>query len=77
MATGAQIAKVVPGSPAERGGLKANDVVVRVGDRKVTDVDDFTVAVRQLKIGEDAQIEVVRDGRHVVLTVRPEAAKAP
>ena len=77
VATGVQIAKVVPGGPAERGGLMANDVAVRVGDRKVSDVDDFTVAIRQLKIGEDAQIEVVREGRHVVLTVRPEAAKAP
>jgi S1-C subfamily serine protease len=74
--TGVQIDSVITGRPAERGGLKPNDVVVRVGDRKVTDVDDFTVAIRQLKIGEDAPIEVIRDGRHVVLTVRPEADKA-
>jgi S1-C subfamily serine protease len=74
--SGVQIAKVVPGGPAERGGLVPNDVVVRVGDRKVTDIDDFTVAIRQLKMGEDADVEVVREGRHVVLTVRPEASKA-
>jgi S1-C subfamily serine protease len=77
VASGVQIAKVVPGSPAERGGLKVNDVVVGVGDRKVTDVDDFTVAIRVLKIGVDAPIDVLREGRHVVLTVRPDAPKAP
>jgi S1-C subfamily serine protease len=77
VASGVQIAKVVPGSPAERGGLKVNDVVVGVGGRKVTDVDDFTVAVRVLKIGEDAPFEVLREGRHVMLTVRPDAPKAP
>lgn len=77
VASGVRIAKVVDGSPAERAGLKVNDVVVKTGDRKVTDVDDFTVAVRVLKIGEDAPIEVLREGRHVVLTIRPDAPKAP
>ena len=33
--------------------------------------DEFVVAVRQLKIGEPAPIEVVRDGRRVTLTVTP------
>jgi S1-C subfamily serine protease len=62
---------VKAGSPAERAGILENDVVVKVGDRTVADADEFVVAVRQLKIGQDAPIEVVRDGRHVVLTVNP------
>jgi hypothetical protein len=28
--------------------------------------------VRQLTIGQDSPIEVVRDGRHVTLTVKPD-----
>lgn len=32
----------------------------------------FVVAVRQLTIGQDAPIEVVRDGRNVTLTVKPD-----
>lgn len=71
IASGAQIANVKAGSPAERAGLLENDVVVKVGDRTVADADEFVVAVRQLKIGQDAPIEVVRDGRHVTLTVNP------
>jgi hypothetical protein len=31
----------------------------------------MVVAVRQLKIGQDAPIEVVRDGRPVTLIVNP------
>jgi S1-C subfamily serine protease len=45
--------------------------VVKVGNRTVADADEFVVAVRQLAIGQDAPIEVVRDGRHVTLTVKP------
>ena len=33
--------------------------------------DEFVVAVRLLKVGQDAPIEVVRDGRRVTLTVNP------
>jgi S1-C subfamily serine protease len=68
---GAQIANVTQGGPADRAGILENDVVVKVGDRDVADADEFVVAVRQLKIGEPAPIEVMRDGRRVTLTVTP------
>ena len=71
MASGALIKNVKAGSPAEKGGMLENDVVVKVGDRRVADADEFIVAVRQLAIGKPAPIEVVRDGRHVTLTVTP------
>ena len=71
LASGAQVANVKAGGPAEKAGVKENDVVVKVGGRKVADADEFVVAVRQLKIGQDAPIEVMRDGRKVTLTVNP------
>ena len=71
VAKGAQIADISPNSPAERAGILENDVVVKVGDRKVADADEFIVAVRQLAIGQPAPIEVLRDGRPVTLTVTP------
>ncbi|MBI3213784.1 MAG: trypsin-like peptidase domain-containing protein [Mycobacterium sp.] len=71
IASGAQVANVKAGGPAEKGGILENDVVVKVGDRNVADADEMTVAVRQLKIGQPAPIEVVRDGRRVTLTVTP------
>ncbi|MDT5029708.1 MAG: hypothetical protein QOE61_6776, partial [Micromonosporaceae bacterium] len=71
MASGALIKNVVGGGPADRAGILENDVVVKVGTRKVADADEMVVAVRQLKIGQDAPIEVVRDGRPVTLIVNP------
>ncbi len=70
IASGAQVANVKAGSPAQKGGILENDVIVKVGNRKVADADEFIVAVRQLTIGQDASVEVVRDGRHVTLTVK-------
>jgi S1-C subfamily serine protease len=71
LAQGAQVANVKAGSPAEKAGILENDIVVKVGNRKVADADEFAVAIRQLKIGQDAPIEVIRDGRKVTLTVNP------
>jgi S1-C subfamily serine protease len=72
IASGAQVANVKAGSPAQKGGILENDVIVKVGTRTVADSDEFVVAVRQLPIGQDAPIEVVREGRHVTLTVKPD-----
>jgi S1-C subfamily serine protease len=72
IAAGAQVANVKAGSPAQKGGILENDVIVKVGSRKVADADEFVVAVRQLTIGQDAPVEVVRDGRNVTLTVKPD-----
>ncbi|MEV3902125.1 trypsin-like peptidase domain-containing protein [Mycobacterium sp. NPDC050551] len=71
VASGAQVANVKAGSAAEQAGILENDVVVKVGSREVADADEFVVAVRQLKIGEPAPIEVMREGRPVTLTVTP------
>jgi S1-C subfamily serine protease len=74
--SGAKITKVIQGGPADRAGILENDVVVKVGDRPVTDSDGFVVAVRQLKVGQDATIEVMRDGRPVTLTIKPDPDKS-
>ena len=73
LASGAQVANVKAGGAADKAGIQENDVVVKVGDRTVADADEFVVAVRQLAIGKDSPIEVLREGRKVTLTVNPTA----
>ena len=77
VATGAQVANVKVGGPAERAGILENDIVVKVGNRTVADGDEMVVAVRQLKIGQDAPVEVVRDGHRIVLVVNPAPDMSP
>ncbi|OMH27031.1 hypothetical protein BKD30_03815 [Tersicoccus phoenicis] len=59
---GARIASVVPGSAAEKAGLKAGDVVTKVGDRSVRDSQQLTAAVREQAAGATVKIEYTRDG---------------
>ena len=73
---GARVTKVNPKSPAERAGLAEKDVIIKIGDRKVNSLDELTVAVRQLKVGQDAPIDVLRDGKTVTLTINPDPKKS-
>jgi S1-C subfamily serine protease len=70
------VTKVNPNSPAQRAGLAEKDVIVKLGDRKVNSLDELTVAVRQLTIGKDAPVDVLRDGKPITLTIKPDAKKS-
>jgi S1-C subfamily serine protease len=65
IASGAQVANIKAGGPAETGGILENDVIVKVGNRTVANADEFVVAVRHLTSGQPAPIEVIRGGRNV------------
>ncbi|HEX6920059.1 MAG TPA: trypsin-like peptidase domain-containing protein [Actinomycetes bacterium] len=60
--TGAGIAAVQPGSAAAKAGLRAGDVVTRVGDRAVDSADALIAAVRSQPPGAKVTLTVVRDG---------------
>ncbi len=64
---GALIASVREDSPAAQAGLKAGDVITRVGDRAVDDVGDVAEAVHEAEEGS-LSITVVRDGDTRTLT---------
>jgi S1-C subfamily serine protease len=73
IASGALVANVKAGGPAEKGGVLENDVIVKVGGRSVADANECVVAIRRLTIGQPAQIDVVRGGHPMTLTVVPTA----
>jgi len=68
---GVVIMQVIPNSPADRAGLRAGDVIKKVGGQLIKDADQVQQVVEQSKIGEDLEIEVARQGKPVALTVKP------
>lgn len=75
LATGALVANVKAGSPAQRGGVLENDVITKVGTRAVADAYECVIAIRLLTIGRPTPIGVVRDGHPIALTVTPDPDK--
>ena len=66
---GALVQFVEPGSPADLGGLRRGDIVVRVGDRDITSAEDLVAVVRSSSVGETLEIVVVRADTERDLTV--------
>jgi serine protease Do len=60
---GALVALVVPGSPAERAGLQADDVIVKIGDREVHDMRGLRNTTASLEIGSKTPMSFYRAGR--------------
>ncbi|HEX9157542.1 MAG TPA: trypsin-like peptidase domain-containing protein [Syntrophales bacterium] len=67
---GAQVMDVVKGGPAERAGLKKNDVITRYGDMEITDSSELQNSVAATPAGRDMKLMIFRDGRQQELTAR-------
>jgi uncharacterized protein (TIGR03067 family) len=59
----------IKGSPAEKAGLKKDDVVMKVGGVAVTDLDATVKAVRQAKPGTKLEFQISRNGKEMAVTV--------
>ncbi len=70
---GAVIAQVVPGSPAEKAGLRAGDIVLAVDGRAVVSANALRNAIGMTRRGSTVTLDVLRDGRAQKLNVKIEA----
>ncbi len=70
---GVKLSGVRSGGPADKAGLKSGDIIVQLGEKKITNIYDYTYALDGVKIGEPIQIVVMRDGKQVKLKITPEA----
>ena len=76
--SGAVVSAVERGGAAERGGLKAGDVIVSFNGKTVDDFNALRNRVAETKPGSSTSLVVVRDGMERTLTVRlDEAAYNP
>jgi Zn-dependent M28 family amino/carboxypeptidase len=62
-------------SPAAKAGLKAGDRIVKIGNREVKNVYDYTFALGEMKAGEEYTVEIKRGGEKLTLKITPEARK--
>lgn len=85
-AEGVLVARVVPGSPAERAGLRQGDVIVTFASRSVASPERLSELVGDAQSGESVSLVVVRAGARKTLSARlderpdgdaPEAPEGP
>jgi serine protease Do len=71
--SGVFVEEVMPDTPAERGGLKAEDIITKYDGKQVTSQDDFVTRVQSTRPGATVKMEILRDGEHITREVTIEA----
>ncbi len=71
--SGALVADVTPGSPADDGGLEVGDVIVQVNDKDIKDSRHLKLVIGDCDPHTDQDIRVLRDNRERTLIVELDA----
>ncbi|MEX2671503.1 MAG: trypsin-like peptidase domain-containing protein [Phycisphaeraceae bacterium] len=61
--SGVKVTDIERGGPAQRGGLRVDDVIVQVGRHRVASIEDLALLLSQVAEGTQADIYIVREGR--------------
>jgi S1-C subfamily serine protease len=69
---GVVVVEVMPGSPADRGGMRPCDLIEQVGGTPVDNPSEVQVAVDQGRVGQGLAVQVQRGPRQINLELRPE-----
>jgi S1-C subfamily serine protease len=70
-ASGVEISEVSPSGPAQRAGLRAEDLIVELGGQAIERVDDVQRLMSQDAIGHPMPIRILRGDRWLDLEVSP------
>jgi len=66
---GVRIADLTSGSPAEKGGLQKGDVIIQLGQYKVTNLRDYSDALKKFNPGDSVELIFMRDGKKDKTTI--------
>jgi len=66
---GFKLSGVSPGSPAESAGLKANDIMVKFGEKKIENLYDYVDALKDHVPGDVIEVQVKRNSELLMLKV--------
>jgi Peptidase family M28/PDZ domain/PA domain len=70
---GVRLAGVSAGSPAAFAGLREGDIIIKLAEIKIHDLEDLTAALRSKKPGDSVEITILRNSQPLTLkaTLRP------
>lgn len=68
---GVKLSGVRGGGPADKAGLKAEDIILKLGKKEIKNIYDYTNILADLEAGKKYNVSVMRNGKKVDLTIIP------
>lgn len=68
--SGVFVERVAPGGPAEKAGIKPEDIIIAYNGQPVKDGDDLVNRVANTPVGSEATVTVLRDGKKMDFKVK-------
>lgn len=59
---------VIPGSPADKAGIRENDVITAVNGKQFDEKMELADLIQEFKIGDEVEMDILRDGKEKVKT---------
>ena len=72
---GAYIRRVLPGTPADSGGLRSGDVITKMNEEDLNEENTLATVLNKYKVGDKVELELNRDGK--TLKVKVTLGEAP
>ncbi|MFH1426958.1 MAG: trypsin-like peptidase domain-containing protein [Patescibacteria group bacterium] len=63
---------VIPGSPADKAGLKENDMILEIDDKKVDENNPLAITISKHKAGDEVSLKILRQGEEKIIKVKLE-----
>lgn len=70
--SGVAVTEVFPKTPAAKSGLQSGDVIVSFDGQPVKEPQELQLAVESSELGKSLVIDIIRDGKPMKLTFKPE-----
>jgi len=64
---GVKLGSVIEGSAGDKAGLKAGDVITAINGEKVSDLKQYSDALKKFKPGDKIKLTILREGKSVVI----------
>ncbi len=66
---GALVASVAQGSPSEKGGIKAGDIILEFDSQKIQEMKELPMIVAKTEVGKKVKVKIWRNKKEIIKTI--------
>ena len=69
---GVIVTQVVPGSPADKGGIKVRDIIMQVDNYRINNEETIISVFQEFRAGQTISLKILRDNKEITATMKLE-----